>query len=284
MFCFKISRMGRFAVAAGLAALAGCATPPPPPPPPVVQAPPPRPRPPGGASPTMLIPIVGADGIRQTVNAHISPAQRIWNMRSGFNVAALNCLDPKYAQILQGYSYYLSNNKKALAKVNKDVEAEWKKLHGTSYARLRDSYTTQVYNYYALPPSLPQFCDTALLVSQEVMIVPASEFEPFSQRTLDRFEQVFEDFFRSYEQYRVQVAAWDAQYGNFYGPRPIVPANATYPQHSYPQSSNPQSAPPLITPVPQAAPAPQPVGPTLNPTASPAPAPAPGFSSLPPSR
>lgn len=258
MFTFTLVRARGLAAAAGLSALAACATPAPPPsPPPLIKAPPPRPLPPGGASPTMLIPVVGVDGIRQTVNAHISPAQRMWNMRSGFNVAALNCLDPKYAQILEGYKHLLTSHKKALAKVNKDVEAEWKKLHGAGYARLRDSYTTQVYNYYALPPALPQFCDTVLQVSHEVMLVPAGEFESFAQRTLDRFELVFETFFRRYEQYRVEVAGWDAQYGNFYGP-PVVRTNATYPQGTYPRSPNPQYAPPLITPVPQAQPAPSP--------------------------
>lgn len=188
----------------------------------------------------MLIPMVGADGIRQTVNARLSSAQRVWNMRSAFNVAALNCLEPRYAPILEGYKHYLNTHKKALTKTNKDVEAEWKKLHGAGYARLRDSYTTQVYNYFALPPVLPQFCDTALAISQESMTVPAAEFEPFSQRSLDRLEMVFETFFRSFEQYRVDVAAWDAKYGNLYGQSYVVRANATYPQ-----------SPPLITPVPQ---------------------------------
>ena len=39
----------------------------------------------------------------------------------------------------------------------------------------------------------------------------------FAAANLPRIEAVFQDFFREYEQYRVDSAAWDAKYGSRYG-------------------------------------------------------------------
>ena len=82
-------------IIATLLALAACAAPPPPPPPPPPPAPaavviPPRPVPPSGAVATMTIPQLGPAGVRQTVNAGVSTNQTVWNVRSAFDVAALN--------------------------------------------------------------------------------------------------------------------------------------------------------------------------------------------------
>lgn len=207
------------AAAAGLAALAACATPaPPPPPPPAVVQIPYRPVPPGGAAPQMVIPPVGADGVRQTVNANISTAQRTWNLRSAYVVASLNCLGAEYTPILEGYKRFLDMHGRDLGKVNAAVEREWKDRHGNGYKRARDSYTTQVYNYFALPPALPQFCNAALKMSEESLSVAPGQLDAFAFTALSGLEAVFDQFYRDFDQYRVELAQWDAQYGAQYGP------------------------------------------------------------------
>ena len=110
----SISIFRYLAVAAGLTLLAACATAaaPPPPPPVVAQrqiATPLRPVPPGGASRSLAIPAKGADGVRRTVNAGIAPLEAVWNFRSGWNVAALNCLEPDYQPILLAYKQFLQS-------------------------------------------------------------------------------------------------------------------------------------------------------------------------------
>lgn len=210
-------------IAAVLAGLAGCAPkpapPPPPPPPPVVVVIPPRPMPPLGASAGFVVPSVGADGIRETVNARVSPAQRVWNLRSAYNVAALNCLSAEHGEILGGYKTFLKAHRKALVVTNKTVDAEFRTKFGASFIRPREAYMTQVYNYYAFPPTLKNFCDAALVMARESIAVKPAELDAFAARNLAMLDTVFENFFRSYQQYQAAAANWDARYAS----RPITP-------------------------------------------------------------
>ncbi|MFN3516914.1 MAG: hypothetical protein ACK4YM_07110 [Novosphingobium sp.] len=203
------------AAAAGVAACGPKSAPPPPPPPPpapVVVYIPPRPLPPLGAAAGFAVPPLGANGVRQTVNAGISPAQTVWNLRSAYNVAALNCLKAEHADILVGYKKFIAVHKKGLNTANLTVDAEFKKRHGTSWIRPREAYMTQVYNYFAFPPTLERFCDAALVMARESMTLKPAELTAFSTRNLAMLDTVFEGFFRSYEQYRADAAAWDEKY------------------------------------------------------------------------
>lgn len=202
------------AVAAVLGALAACSPkpPPPPPPPPVAVVIPPRPMPPLGAAAGFFVPPVGSDGIRQTVNAYASPAQSVWNLRSAYNVAALNCLSAEHGEILGGYKAFLKVHKKGLAATNKAIDAEFRQKYGAAFVRPREAYMTQVYNYYAFPPTLKNFCDAALVMARGSATVKPAELTAFAARNLAVLDGVFENFFRSYEQYRAAAAGWDAKY------------------------------------------------------------------------
>lgn len=208
---------GRILLAAGvsivLLTLSACASKPAPPvaPPPVVVIPP-QPQPPRGASPNLVVPPVDATGVRQTINVGASQAQTIWNLRAAYNVAALNCLQPQHAAILDGYKAFLKAHTKTLNAANKSVDREFKERHGASFIRPREAYMTQVYNYFAFPPTLPAFCDAALVMSNEVQTVKSADLDDFSMRHLPAIDRVFDEFFRSYEQYRADLAAWRARY------------------------------------------------------------------------
>jgi len=172
----------------------------------------------------MAIPAVGVDGIRQTVNYNISSAQKIWNLRSALNVAALNCRDPEHTAILPAYASLLSRNKRALTAVNKEVTREFKDRYGSQGQNAQDNYMTQVYNYFALPPAQSQFCNVATRIAGESMQVAPDDLASFAARSLPSLEAVFEDFYRAFEQYRVDVTLWDARYGT---PQEVNPASYT---------------------------------------------------------
>lgn len=219
----------------GLAVLSACATkqaPPPPPPPPLVVIPP-RPLPPLGASPALVPPPVGLDGTRQTVNTGISTAQITWNLRSAFNVAALNCLRPQHASILTSYRAFLKTHERKLNSVNRTVDREFKDRFGTGFVRPREAFMTQVYNYFALPPTLPAFCDAALSMAVEAQTVKSADLDAFAARTLPALDAVFVDFFRQYDAYRVDLAAWEARYGTGIGMQ-AQPAAITLPSVNRP--------------------------------------------------
>lgn len=220
-----------------------------------------RPVPPMGAVASMPIPAVDASGVRQTVNANLTPAQKTWNLRSAMNVAALNCAGAKYAPILGAYKALLGTHARSLAATNRAVEKEFRDRYGAaSYLARRDAYMTKVYNYFALPPARPDFCDAALVVGSELLTVAPGGLDNFAALALPRIEQVFENFFRAFERYKVEVAAWDAQYGSMFG---IGQGGYTTPLAPGLRFPNPQR--PLPTPSP-------PVGVTPSGTAPAAPA------------
>ncbi len=190
------------------------APPPPPPPPPPVVYTPPKPTPPWGAAPGLTLPPRGADGTRITLNTGISPAQTLWNLRSAYNVAALNCLHSGQSDILAGYKKLLKEHSKALAAANRKVDSEYQKRFGASWIRNRETYMTQVYNYYAYPATIPKFCEAALVMARETLPTKAAELPGFAQRNLARLDLVFDEFFNAYEQYLADSAAWDLQYGS----------------------------------------------------------------------
>lgn len=280
----SLRKLPAIAAAAGLALLAACAPPPPPPeptpPPPVaiviVPEPEPvpmRPIPPGGAAGDMAIPVLGVDGVRQTVNANLNPLETVWNLRSAWNVAALNCLDPHYQPILDGYKALLSKHAKRLSKVNADLDKQYRKEFGAKATRTREAYMTQVYNYFALPPARQYFCDAALQLSQESLTNPPTDIDAFALAGLPRMESAFEHFFQDMEKYRIAVADWDAKYGALYGDGAGGPAylRATYgpttvpdlalpsPQTSYTAAPDQATQPGVGLGVPGATPGEQPV-------------------------
>lgn len=210
--------------AMGFAALAACTTPappppPPPPPPPVVEAVPYRPIPPAGSSYAMAIPPLGPDGVRQTINTGLDENETIWNLRSVWNVAALNCLDEAHKPILDGYSAFLKKNVKKLGAVNTALEKKYRADEGSVAAgrKAREAHMTQVYNYFATPAAIPEMCNVALAVSNEYLADPAKDLAAFSAAALPRFEGVYLAFFDAYDRYRAESAAWDAKWGERYG-------------------------------------------------------------------
>lgn len=206
-------------VAAGAAALSACATapvppPPPPPPPPVVEVIPPRPTAPGGASDDLFVPPLDANGTHQTVNSGISELQIVWNMRAGLNVAALNCRSVRHAGLIENYGAFLKKHARQLADINTRLSDEYQTRYGRTYRDTQDSYMTKVYNYFALPPALDDFCDAALSVSRELQAVEQGNLAGFAGIALPRMEGVFQNFYRTFVRYKREAAAWDAKYGS----------------------------------------------------------------------
>lgn len=197
------------------------APPPPPPPAPVVYIPP-RPTPPMGAAPTATIPPANAAGQRQTINTGITPNQTVWNFRSAYNVAALNCMKPAHADILVGYKAFLKTHRLGLNRANLGVNTEFRKRHGAAYIRPREAYMTKVYNFYAFPPTVNNFCEAALVMARESMKVKPIDLTAFSKRSLANLDLVFENFYLAFEQYRADAAAWDTRYA----PKPAAAAPA----------------------------------------------------------
>lgn len=190
--------------------------PPPPPPPP----PPPayvyvawKPVPPEWASPNLNYKSLGADGLRVSVNRNISAAQALWNLRSGYNVAALNCRNARHADILVHYRTFLKAHAKTLRATNAKVDAEFRAKHGAGFVKHREKFMTEVYNHFAIPPVQPAFCDAALAMSKDAAKVKSVNLMAFATTALPSLEIVFDDFYKRYDHYKVEMAAWETKWG-----------------------------------------------------------------------
>lgn len=183
---------------------------------------PPKPKAPNGASDNIAVPPADANGLRQSLNRNISTAQMVWNLRAAYNVAALNCSAPQHAGILPLYKGFLTTHAKALNAINKRLDAEFKEKYGAKFIAPRETYITAVYNHFALPPTLTDFCDAVLAVGRDGAVVKSAELEAFAVRSLPSIEVVFDDFYRRYEIYRNDLAIWEAQYG-----KPVTTAQPT---------------------------------------------------------
>jgi hypothetical protein len=167
----------------------------------------------------MDIPILGADGVRQTVNTGLNNDETLWHFRSGWNVAALNCLDAEHQPILDGYGAFLRQNQRKLAATNTALDAQFRREYSTrnEAVKARETFMTQVYNYFALPPARADFCNVALGIANEYLAMPPEDVNQFAAARLPLIDAVFDRFFRAYEQYRIDSAAWDVRYGAQYG-------------------------------------------------------------------
>jgi len=167
----------------------------------------------------MLLPPLGPDGQRMTVNSNLDEDSTLWHFRSAWNVAALNCMDPTHGSILEGYGAFLKKYAKVLSSTNTAIDQRFRRDHGSrnEAMRAREAYMTQVYNYFALPPARADFCNVAVQIANEFQAAQPDDPKAFAVSALPRYETVFQNFFREYEAYRVASAAWDSRYGSRYG-------------------------------------------------------------------
>ena len=169
----------------------------------------------------MDLPPLAADGSRVTINTNLDEHGMLWHLRAAWNVAALNCLDVGQEPILQGYTAFLKQNARTLSATNAALEARFRADFGagTRGIKAREAYMTQVYNYFALPPARAEFCDVALSDANRYLLgeSPATDVKQFATANLPLIEAVFQNFYRQYEQYQLDSAAWDQKWGAMYG-------------------------------------------------------------------
>lgn len=216
------SKMASLGLLSLTAFLAACVKPVPPPEPVVTvidPGPPARPVPPLGAATGMYIPPAEAEtGVRLTPNSNITQSQTIWNFRSAFNVAALNCLPPNHASVNEFYSAFIVRMAVPLARVNRDLDDEFRARYpgatGNTALRIRDTASTDIYNYFSLPPVTAQFCSLMLAKGPQAANLTEDQLYAFSKQALDEIDAIFIQFYKDYEDYQRRLAEWEALYGN----------------------------------------------------------------------
>jgi hypothetical protein len=103
-------------------------------------------------------------------------ASILWNLRSGLNVAALQCQFSPYLRAVANYNALLAHHATELANAYTTLDRYFRRVAGaTAGPRRFDDYSTQTYNNFSTLQAQMGFCQTATNISKEALTIPKGE-------------------------------------------------------------------------------------------------------------
>lgn len=166
------------------------------------------PQPPAGSGPGLVVPEPGRDGRYVTINSGITAQEALWHVRAALNVAALSCRTrPGGAAIVKHYNALLVRRKAALARA---YAAESGRFARDGKGAV-DAHQTRLYNFFAQPSAQAAFCQAAADVAEHVEAVSPDGLPQYATGALGRLETPILDYYRAYDVYRHELAAWNAR-------------------------------------------------------------------------
>jgi hypothetical protein len=103
-------------------------------------------------------------------------ASLIWNLRSGLNVAALQCQFSPYLRTVDNYNGILAHHSRELAAAYSALEGYFRRVGGARGPRRFDEYSTQTYNNFSTFHAQLGFCQTASRISKDALSRRQGEF------------------------------------------------------------------------------------------------------------
>lgn len=96
-------------------------------------------------------------------------AHLLWNLRSGLNVAALQCQFSPSLRAVDNYNALLAHHSRELATAYQALEGYFRRIHGRTGPRMFDEYSTQTYNNFSTFQAQLGFCQTASRIAREAL-------------------------------------------------------------------------------------------------------------------
>lgn len=125
--------------------------------------------------PMVGIPLPGATPVE-------ARARLIWNLRSGLNVAALQCQFSPYLRTVDNYNALLAHHSRELAAAYAALEGYFRRVHGPREGPRRfDGYSTQTYNNFSTLQAQLGFCQTAARIGRDALARPKGQFFAVAQ-------------------------------------------------------------------------------------------------------
>ncbi len=119
-----------------------------------------------GDDPLVGVPIPGATPAEY--RAHI-----LWNLRSGLNVAALQCQFSAYLRAVPNYNALLAHHSAELAAAYRTLTGYFTRRNGAAQGPRRfDDYSTMTYNNFSTLQAQMGFCQTATRILKEALQQP----------------------------------------------------------------------------------------------------------------
>ncbi len=110
----------------------------------------------------------------------------VWNMRSGLNVAALQCNFDPTLRTLENYNAILSNHSAELNAAFKTLGDYFNRTHKTKQAgqKALDTFGTKTYSGFSTVGAQLGFCTAAARVSRIALFTPKGRFVTMSEEHL----------------------------------------------------------------------------------------------------
>ena len=122
-----------------------------------------------GSDPMVGLPLPGANPAEY--RAHL-----LGNLRSGLNVAALQCQFSPYLRAVPNYNAILAHHARELAAAYTALEGYFRRVGGRAGPRNFDLYSTQTYNGFSTLHAQLGFCQTASRIAKEALATPKGQF------------------------------------------------------------------------------------------------------------
>lgn len=109
-----------------------------------------------------------------------------WNLRSGLNVAALQCGNEPTLRIVENYNALLSDHNAELATVFKTLTGYFKRVNKVPRAadRALDSFGGKTYSGFSAVSAIRGFCTTAGNIGRAAVFTPKGKFTDFALANL----------------------------------------------------------------------------------------------------
>ena len=133
------------------------------------------------ADPLVGVPLPGATQAE-------ARAGLIWNLRSGLNVAALQCQFSPYLRTVDNYNALLAHHSRELATAYTALEGYFRRVHGPRNGPRRfDDYSTQTYNNFSTLHAQMGFCQTASRIGKDLLGRPQGQLFTGAQARMREF-------------------------------------------------------------------------------------------------
>jgi hypothetical protein len=103
-------------------------------------------------------------------------ASILWNLRSGLNVAALQCQFSPYLRAVPNYNALLAHHSAELADAYTTLNGYFRRIAGATQGPRRfDDYSTATYNNFSTLQAQRGFCQVASNIAKEALTRPKGE-------------------------------------------------------------------------------------------------------------
>jgi|TARA_R100000501_G_scaffold17919_4_gene35121 hypothetical protein len=151
-----------------------------------------------------VLPSRDASGQFQTPNINLSEQEALFHFRAAMNVAALSCRVIPGMDVTAEYNAFIKKYVRTLAKANRTVEQYYiAEVEGGRAAR--DAHLTALYNHFARPGTLSEFCPVAVKDVRAALDLPdtTAAITEYSQTATAALEKIFQNHFAEIEKYQV---------------------------------------------------------------------------------